>query len=202
MTLAIKRRRDQKGRPTHGVAFLLGSVMPDVPLTIFTIAYFVYWRWFTDRSEFIFGPAYDTIYFENPFMVAAHNLFHAPIPVLCMGAVGFWLMQRSGVRSGAPSESKRKNRGGALFWFALGCGFHSIIDILTHHDDGPLLLFPFNWQVRFISPISYWDPDHYGDIFSVFELGLDIAIIVWLLWLWWRNRQTKQPVQSGTEALD
>jgi len=193
MTLAIKKRRDQTGSPTHGAAFLLGSIMPDIPLTLFTVAYFVYWRWFTDRSEFIFGPTYDAIYFENPFMIAAHNLFHAPVPILCIGLTGYWLMQRTNQGSGTQSTWW----GRAFFWFAVACAFHSIVDILTHHNDGPLLLFPFNWQVRFISPVSYWDPDHYGDIFSVFELTLDVAILAWLLWLWWSNRRIQRRAESG-----
>ena len=207
MTLAIKRRRDQKGRPTSGWALLLGSVMPDVPLTIFTIAYFIHWRWFTDRSTFIFGPAYDAIYFENPFMIAAHNLFHAPILILGMALAGYWLMRRSereNEERRAPllKTSQSKTWSTALFWFAMGCGFHSIVDILTHHDDGPLLLFPFNWHLRFISPVSYWDARYYGNIFGIFEMALDIAIIIWLIWLWWRHRQMKRPTQSSTEALD
>lgn len=185
MTLALKKRRDQNGQQTHGTAFLLGSFMPDMPLTIFTLAYFVYWRWFTDGSEFVFGPTYDAIYFENPWMIAAHNILHSPIPIAVMGGIGYWAAQRE------------RKWGGALMWFAAACAFHSIVDIFTHHNDGPLLLFPFNWQLRFISPVSYWDPNYYGDIFSRFELALDILIVVWLVGLWWYNRRARQKAAAA-----
>ncbi|MEZ4675136.1 MAG: hypothetical protein R2932_12925 [Caldilineaceae bacterium] len=32
---------------------------------------------------------------------------------------------------------------------------HTAIDIPLHYDDGPLLLFPFDWKTRFHSPVSH-----------------------------------------------
>lgn len=180
MTWAIKRRRDQVGKATNGLAFLLGSFMPDVPLTIFTVGWIGYWYFFTDRSEFFFGQAYDDIYFTNPLMIAGHNIFHAPFPIALMIGLGYWMMQ------------KKQRWGSSLFWFGLACGFHSIIDILTHHNDGPLLLWPFDWTTRFSSPVSYWHPDYYGNLFGRFELGLDILIILWLIATWWTTRRARR----------
>ena len=58
---------------------------------------------------------------------------------------------------------------------------HSIVDILTHNDDGPVLFFPFNWQYRFPSPVSYWDTDHHGGVFMIFEVLLNLGFIVFLI---------------------
>jgi membrane-bound metal-dependent hydrolase YbcI (DUF457 family) len=186
ITLAIKKRRDQQGKPVHGKAFLLGSFLPDMPLFALTIGYMVYRRWFAPIDEFIFGSTYDALYFTNPWWIAGHNMLHAPLIILAMGAAGWW-----GVRLAKPWGEK-------LLWFALGCGLHSFIDIFTHFDDGPLLLFPFNWQLRFNSPVSYWDPNHYGRIFAPLEMLLNLAIIAWLLILWWRGRQQHRQFPSTT----
>jgi hypothetical protein len=51
---------------------------------------------------------------------------------------------------------------------------HGLFDLPLHHDDGHRHLFPIsNW--RFSSPISYWDPNHYGQIFGLFEAVLVIV---------------------------
>jgi membrane-bound metal-dependent hydrolase YbcI (DUF457 family) len=123
-----------------------------------------------------FGPMYDDLYFHNPFWVISHNLFHAPLIIATLAALGYWGMQRA--KPWSPE----------LFWFALACGLHSLIDIPTHANDGPLLLFPLNWDMRFNSPISYWDSQFYGEYFSLFEHLLDLGIIAFFVVLWIRRR--------------
>jgi hypothetical protein len=58
---------------------------------------------------------------------------------------------------------------------------HSIIDILTHYNDGPVLFFPFDWHTRFYSPVSYWDRAHHANQFFWVELGLNIVLLAYLL---------------------
>jgi hypothetical protein len=78
-----------------------------------------------------------------------------------------------GTRPAATAEASGGTRPAAhLLSFAFATGLHSFLDIFTHHDDGPLLLFPFDWSLRFTSPISYWDPEHYGNIFMPIDFGL------------------------------
>ncbi|MEI2691742.1 MAG: hypothetical protein V9H69_19395 [Anaerolineae bacterium] len=57
-----------------------------------------------------------------------------------------------------------------LRWLAAGLALHSALDVLTHHDDGPLLLFPFDWRRRWCSPVSYWDQAHHAAPFTVFRI--------------------------------
>lgn len=66
---------------------------------------------------------------------------------------------------------------------------HVGIDFLLHHDDARAQWMPFtDWVYR--SPISYWDPDHYGRFFRIFEIlvGLTLAASVGLRfrtsWMW------------------
>jgi hypothetical protein len=150
-------------------AFLFGSIAPDLPLWFLSIGGIVYYRlilgWSAAETA---NLMFDKLYFQNPFWIAAHNFLHAPL-ILCMGLALVW--------------RKRRNIGSRsrwLFWFLLACLGHSVIDIFTHVDDGPLLLFPFDWQTRFQSSVSYWDDRYYGEEFQQFELSLNLLLLVYL----------------------
>ena len=88
-----------------------------------------------------------------------------------------------------------------LRWFLAACLLHSFVDVLTHVDDGPLLFFPFEWTIRFESPVSYWDSRHYGTQFAVFELTLDVLLIAYLclppLWRLARARLVRAPLSDN-----
>jgi len=124
----------------------------------------------------ICGPHFNHLYFQHPVWQIGHNLFHTP---LLLGLMVWW-----GYRSGGHR--------GALFWFALACGLHSLLDIFTHRTDGPLLLFPFNWDYRFPAPVSYWDAEHEGKKFALFERLLDLVTVVYLAVAWWLRRRSFQ----------
>jgi len=80
-------------------------------------------------------------------------------------------------------------------WVFVSAMFHALCDIPVHHDDGPLLFWPLNRSYRFVSPLSYWDPNYYGIPFSIGEHLLDLIIVVDILIRFYRRRrrQTKQP---------
>jgi membrane-bound metal-dependent hydrolase YbcI (DUF457 family) len=167
ITAVLAKHYQSRGK-IHCTALLLGSVMPDVPLVVLsgTRAFYLLLsegRPITNIHSFMF----DELYFNNPWWIAAHNLFHAPLLLLAGLAVTY---------------RTRATRGASfwLFWFFVGCLFHTLLDIPTHATDGPLLLFPFNWQWRFHSPFSYWEPTHFGEVFTVFEYVLDGIIVIYL----------------------
>lgn len=181
MTAALNGGLKARGIPVHTKALLLGSFMPDLPLFGLTLGYLLYRYWFdpAGSSEHLFGPRYDNLYFHNPFWLTGHNLLHAPVLLSIMALAGYY----AGLR-------RQKKWGTALFWFAVACGFHALVDILTHHDDGPLLLFPFNWGYRFSAPVSYWDSRHGGRIIAPLEHLLDLAILVYFAVTWLLRRKT------------
>lgn len=151
-------------------AFLLGSFLPDIPLGILSLGATFYYRIIlNNQSPDLMEAVLHPLYFTNPFWISAHNILHSPI------ALGIFLavLWRWRARAGKVQHW--------LFWFFVGCALHTSIDIFTHFDDGPLLLWPLNWQLRFASPVSYWDPAHYGSQFMVFELLLDVALLGYLL---------------------
>ncbi|MGB8697948.1 MAG: zinc dependent phospholipase C family protein [Thermosynechococcaceae cyanobacterium] len=157
-------------KPIHRSAVLWGSVAPDLPLWILSLGGVAYYHWLQGLSlKETFEVLFDQLYFHNPFWIAAHNALHAPF-LLIAGLAWTW---RDRQKMGSLQRW--------LFWFLLSCLLHTAIDIPTHGDDGPLLLFPLNWTFRFNSPVSYWDPRHYGTIFRWVELTLDMGLLGYLL---------------------
>ncbi|MBW4622371.1 MAG: zinc dependent phospholipase C family protein [Cyanosarcina radialis HA8281-LM2] len=126
--------------PIHRPAFLLGSVAPDIPLWVLSGGGIVYYHFIlgwdmATASRWMFA----NLYFHNPFWLACHNLLHAPL-LLLLGLALVW-----------PQRCHIGSVSRWLFWFLLACLLHSLVDIFTHADDGPLLFFPLNWQFAFIA---------------------------------------------------
>ena len=151
-------------------AFLWGSVAPDIPLYVLTLGgwiYYVYIRGWEVRPAFEY--MFDDLFFHNVVWIALHNVLHSPL-VIAIGLALCWSYRNA-------AEGLR--RWG--FDFFLSCLLHTAIDIPTHVHDGPLLLFPLNWSWRFVSPISYWDSRYFGREFAIFELSLNVILLVILL---------------------
>ena len=141
-----------------------------------------YYTWFAPlpvTNQSVMEYLHFDLYFNDPLWIASHNFFHAPLILLALGILGWSVMRQ------------QQQWGVLLFWFAVGAGLHSVIDIFTHHNDGPLLLFPLNWQLRFLSPVSYWHPDHYGLIFAPLEHLLDVVLATYLVVFWLRRRRMR-----------
>jgi membrane-bound metal-dependent hydrolase YbcI (DUF457 family) len=170
MTAVLNDGLKSGGLPVHTKALLLGSLIPDIPLLALTLGFVARrsWSGLSAADDPICGPHFNHLYFHHPVWQVGHNLFHAP---LLLGWIAWW-----GYRSGG--------RSGALFWFALACGLHSLLDIFTHRTDGPLLFFPFNWNYRFSAPVSYWDPEQGGKKFASFERWLDFALGIYFVANW------------------
>jgi hypothetical protein len=168
ITAVLGDRLKKRSLPLSNRALLIGSFLPDVPLFLLTVGYMVYRQNNAAlAAQSLFGSSYDRLYFEDPWWILGHSLFHAPLLIMLYGVIG-WIAW------------KRNHRWGlVLFWFAIGCGLHTAIDILTHYDDGPVLFFPLNWTYRFSAPVSYWDPDHGGRIFSPLEHLLVLVMLAY-----------------------
>lgn len=170
-------------------ATLLGSFMPDVPLTLTGILFMVIDRIQGNAAGFESNPQqswtgwlFDYAFFHLWWVKLIHNLFHAPLLILLSMAVGYRMWQNG------------KTQGGWIFWFAASCLLHTAIDIPLHNDDGPLVFFPLDWETRFHSPLSYWDPRHYGIPFAIFEHLLILFLLGYLLVGWWRRRRNPERV--------
>lgn len=149
-------------------ALRAGSVLPDLPLAVLAGGYKLTSPLrkpcdeATTTAPDRFGVGCQDLYFNNPVWITSYNLLHAPFIIAALFLAGV-----VGGRRG-------------LCWFAVGLGLHSALDILTHHDDGPLPFFPFNWRYRWRSPLSYWDRAHHGAAFTAFEVALDLLLAAFL----------------------
>lgn len=71
---------------------------------------------------------------------------------------------------------------------ALSALLHLSFDFPFHHDDAHAHFWPLTtW--RFQSPLSYWDPDHFGLWVAATELGLGLALVTYL----WRRFPERSP---------
>ena len=169
--------------PLNSAGLLLGSFAPDAPLTLLAIGCIVL-DWQKRRrsagkieaevAQSLTGHLFSHGFFHDWRVKLAHNLFHAPLLLLAYGWLGVQAWQRG------------HGWGAVLFWFAAACGLHTLIDIPLHADDGPLILFPLDWSTRVHSPVSYWDPKHYGRQFAIFEHLLLLGMLGTLVLNWWR----------------
>lgn len=167
-------------------ALALGSVAPDIALYFLSFGGIFYFTqvlgWDSSRT---FKHLFGTLFYQDVGWIVSHNLLHAPI-VLAL----FWSASAIGCQFRIPAMRW-------LCWFFAACMLHSLVDIFTHHNDGPLLFFPVDWEYRFSSSVSYWDPDHFGREFTLFELVLDVVFVG--LIIRWRNRSfdDKEPEKSS-----
>lgn len=177
MTAAL--RKALPNVPIVAAAFLIGSVAPDIPLYLLSFGGIVYFHyglgWSLSETA---DHMYKTLYFEDAGWIAFHNLFHSLV-VICAGI----LVARI-IRDRYPRLS------GWLHWFFLSCCLHTLVDIFTHVDDGPVFLWPLTQTYRFDGPVSYWDPSFYGRQFATFEILFDAVLVIYLAlpWLWRRLR--------------
>jgi membrane-bound metal-dependent hydrolase YbcI (DUF457 family) len=133
VTAVLARPLKRRGISVHTPAFLTGSVLPDIPFALLTAIYGLRYQWQQDISwQRTHVLLHDIHFFKDPVWVIGHNLFHAPLILLAIGLLGYWLHRRGW------AWGKR------IFWLAAGAGLHTAVDTLTHYDDGPLLLFPFD----------------------------------------------------------
>ncbi len=67
-----------------------------------------------------------------------------------------------------------------LEFMALSMLLHASADLLVHNDDAHRHFLPMSsWRLE--SPVSYWDPKHFGHIFAPIELASVLVGSVWLM---------------------
>ena len=141
-------------RPGITTAALLGALLPDLSLYIM-----VFWNRNIRGMSFeqIFGREYFSDYWQDVF--ALDN------------SIPLW---------GAALLISVALRSPVLIALAGAGLIHLMLDFPLHHDDGRAHFWPFTRWI-FESPVSYWDPSHYGGIIGplegVFCLGL--LVVLW-----------------------
>ncbi len=135
--------------PKENVAITIGAILPDVPIFIF---YFVAKFIYKLPENKIWSQAYYEPFWQN--IIAFTHSFPVAIIGLIISMYFGWKSM-------------------SVFFISMIC--HSLLDIPFHNDDAHRHFFPFT-DYRFISPLSYWDPNHYGKLVGFFELSLVLGV--------------------------
>lgn len=128
------------------LAVAFGASLPDLPM----FGFYAYQR-INGRSE---GQIWSTLYFENHWQTL-FDVFNS-IP-LALAAIVICIAIRQPL--------------GVLV--AASAAVHMLCDLPVHNDDAHRHLWPIDW--RFASPVSYWDPKHFGFVFAPLELLFAVA---------------------------
>ena len=141
-------------------ALVVGALLPDLPM----FGFYAYQKFVRGRAEaeiWSDNPENLGLYFSDGWQLL-FDWFNS-LPLAAVIAVACWLL---GWQWG--------------LLCAASAALHMLCDLPLHHEDAHRHFLPFtDW--RFRSPVSYWDPKHYGLIALPVELVLTIAGSVWLL---------------------
>lgn len=174
--MLLARRSKRHGKPGVVAAepkwFAVGGVAPDVGLTLLTAGAAIWLPRSRDMSlQEAMEYAFNTLFFEDRVWIAVSNTLQSPVVLVVILVIA------------KLTASPR------LMAFAAGCLLHATMDVAVHHDDGPLLFFPFDWNYRFESPLSYYDRDHYGAIVAPIDMAITVIGGGFLARQWWKHRR-------------
>jgi hypothetical protein len=168
-----------RGMSRKAWAGALGGIAPDVPMLLIVGALAA-----TGHSaSTIFG----LMYWQNWWQICnavGHNFW------LWSGLCVLGLVMRDRLAVSAASF----DRWTSVSLFASSALLHTAIDFLCHREDAHMSFWPVT-RWKFISPVSYYDPAHYGLWFALFEAALGLALAVVLF------RQFNKKALKFTVAL-
>lgn len=153
----------------YPLAIVAGALIPDLMMMVFYA-----WHKFQGTAE---NQIWSFYYFQSNWQAVFDLTNSIPLVVLAM-IITTWRQRAA--------------------WFSLFASMlvHCVLDLLVHHDDGHRHFYPFNdW--RFESPVSYWDPAHFGDIVSVAEMVCATLLGIWLWHAAPRTGKTVCEQQNG-----
>lgn len=151
------------GRPWRNAAALIGATLPDA--SIFALFGWSKLAGVPDRK------VWSSLYWSDGWQTAGAVSNSFPLWGALAGLAALLAWKTAG---------RTKIAAGLLLVLALAGLLHLAFDIPVHADDAHRHFWPFSdW--RFHSPISYWDPGHFGRWVSAAEavLGLGVVVLLW-----------------------
>jgi len=150
----IRKYLELTHKKCEGISAMIftGAIMPDLPL-------FVFFAFYTIILPTPQQVIWHEMYFY-PFWQAVFDLFHS-LPIWGI----FFLFSFFAKRYRASI-------------FCMAGLLASAQDLFVHHEDAHAHFFPFS-DYRFASPVSYWNPEHYGRQFALFEILMVVAAGIW-----------------------
>lgn len=139
--------------------FIAGACLPDLPIIVCWPALGVY-TVITGGGFDIsrFREIADRLYFSDSALAHLHNLLHSPVSLaLLILLTGILFPDRPRLRR-------------CLVVALVGAVTHSVIDIVSHVDDGPLVFWPVEQSIRVRGLFSHWNPAYGGGWVTIAEL--------------------------------
>jgi hypothetical protein len=135
------------------LAAAAGGLAPDAPSFVLVL-----WAALVERRPL--GEVFDQLYFSPEWQAILAPSHSAPLWLLLLGSA---LLFRKPL----------------LTAFAASGLLHQLFDFALHAEDAHRHLWPLS-DGRFLSPVSYWDPAHYGAFAAPLEavLGVGLALLV------------------------
>jgi len=149
------------GQKRRNRAIIAGALIPDASIFIL----FAY----ASLTGIPGSTLWNHTYWTEPWQSLGMIGNSAPLYLVFL-AISLWLA--------APQDARPRWQSLPAL-FCLAALAHLATDFPVHHDDAHIHFWPLS-QWRFHSPISYWDVDHYGNIFAIFEALLGIALMALL----------------------
>ena len=152
--LLLTRKSTAQFGHRHYAAIIVGAVLPDLAMILFYA-----WHLLQGTPE---SQIWSVEYYR-PLWQGWFDSFNS-IPLILIAMLICW-----------------KTRSYLLLALFSSMLLHVFGDLPVHHDDAHRHFFPFSdW--RFASPVSYWDPAHYGNWFSLFEFCVVISAAIYMGW--------------------
>ncbi len=148
--------------PRRALAGAAGGLIADIPMFVIVAL--------LRMGGYSFDEIFGRIYWEQWWQVL-NAVGHSFLIWGVLTLVAWLVIRRHGAAQ-AP-------RAALCFAFAGSALLHSVIDFLVHREDAHMQFWPLT-EWRFVSPVSYWDPAHYGNWFSLFEAALGLVMAVML----------------------
>ena len=146
-------------------AGFLGGVTPDLPM-LFIVAGLMAWG---IPAHTIF----DEMYWQNWWQIC-NAIGHSFL------LWSFLLVMGLAIRNRKTPFAQSEDRWTLLVIFSASAFIHACVDFLVHREDAHMSFWPIS-NYKFMSPVSYYDPAHYGRPFSLFEAALGVLMVIVLM---------------------
>lgn len=149
-----------RGIPKRAWIAAAGSILPDVPMILIVLV--------LKLSGMPAQVIFDEMYWENWWQIS-NGLAHSFLLWGGLALLAVFMRER------LANSAQRIERWSLILVFALSGLLHAAIDFICHREDAHMSFWPLT-RWKFVSPISYYDSNHYGTAFSLFEAGLGICL--------------------------
>ena len=152
----------------RNLTVFVGALVPDLSI-------FIFFAWMQLFTSFSMEQIWRDAYWTEPWQTIGAISNSVPIAIGLL-ILGIW------------------RKASLLSVFSIALLSHALLDFPLHADDAHRHFWPLSdW--RFQSPVSYWDPAHYGALGGLIELAV-FFLAAAILWQRFRERWVRVAVAA------